>query len=205
MPTRSLGPISVICLTRRSGGALRVPCERRAVGQYVRMNLRPAFLACAVVVVCAATPIHAFAPAPGPAGSASIFATVGHSEWCPPGTVRLDIGTGRFTVTAPRGWRTCRRPPYRSPVRTGVLPANALTDVRIAYHDAAGMGLDNPACRSGRRPAVVIGNGGFPTLRLTSGGRTRSPPRDLACWSEAARHLHRVLDNAFNPRIVHRR
>lgn len=170
------------------------------------MNLRAAFLACAVVAAVAANPTRASARKPGPARPASVFATVGHSEWCPPGTVRLNLGSGRYTVTAARSWRTCRRPPYRSRVRTAVLVGYALMDVRIAYQDAVGLGLDNPACRNGRRPdEVVISNGGMPTLRLTRGGRTASPPNDLTCWSEAARHLHRVLDNAFNPRIVHRR
>lgn len=159
-----------------------------------------------MVAAVAASPIHASAREAGSSRSESVFATVGHSEWCPPGTVRLDLGTGRYTVTAPRTWRTCRRPPYRSRVRTAVLVGDALVDVRIAYQDAVGLGLDNPACRNGRRPdAVVIGNDGILTLRLTRGGRTTSPPSDLTCWSEAARHLHRVLDNAFNPRIVHRR
>jgi hypothetical protein len=156
------------------------------------------------VAAVAATPLHASAAGPDPSRSASVFATVGHSEWCPSGTVRLTLATGRYTVTAPRTWRTCRRPPFRSRVRTGVLPADALTEVRIAYHDAAGLGLDNPACRNGRPPdEVVVSNGGLPTLRLTSRGRTMSPPRDLTCWSEAARHLHGVLENAFNPRTVH--
>lgn len=177
-----------------------VLADIQAVGQYIRMHLQAVFRAWVVAAVAAA-PTHASARETGPGRPAAVFATVGHSEWCPPGTVRLNLGTGRYTVTAPRSWRTCRRPPYRSRVSTAVLPADALTDVRIAYHDAEGLGLDNPACRNGGRPgAVVIGNGGIPTLRLTSRGRTTSPPRDLTCWSEAARHLHRVLDNAFNPR-----
>jgi hypothetical protein len=181
----------------------RVLADAQGLEQYACMHLRPAFLACAVAVASAATPVSASAPEPGPSRSASIFATVGHSEWCPPGNVRLNLATGRYTVTAPRSWRTCRRSPFRSRVRTGVLPADALTDVQIAHHDAAGLGLDNPACRNGRRPdAVVISNGGLPTLRLTSRGRTTSPPRDLTCWSEAARHLHSVLDNAFGPRTA---
>lgn len=167
------------------------------------MRLRALFPALVAVVAGAASPIHASARDAGPGRPESVFATVGHSEWCPPGTVRLDLGTGRYTVMAPRTWRTCRRPPYRSRVRTAVLPADVLADVRAAYQEAAGLGLDNPACRNGRRPdAVVIGNGGLPTLRLTRGGRTASPPSNLTCWSEAARHLHRVLDNAFNPRIT---
>ncbi|MEA3014953.1 MAG: hypothetical protein QOD42_3498 [Sphingomonadales bacterium] len=165
------------------------------------MRLRTAFLAWAVAAASAAAPVPASAPEPGPGRSASVFATVGHSEWCPAGTVRLDIGTGRYTVTAPRTWRTCRRPPYRSRVRTAVLAGGDLAAVRAAYRSAVSEGLDNPACRGGVRPdEVVIGNGGMPSLRLTRGGRTLSPPDGLTCWSTAARRLHRILETMFNPR-----
>jgi hypothetical protein len=150
--------------------------------------------------------MHASAPEPGPSRSASVFATVGHSEWCPPGTVRLNLATGRYTVTAPRTWRTCRRPPYRSRVRAAVLAGGALADVRAVYHRAVSEGLEAPACRNGGRPeAVFLGNGGIPAMRLTNGGRTASPPSNPACWSGAARQLHRLLDNSFNPRTDRRR
>jgi hypothetical protein len=168
------------------------------------MRLRAVFVAWVAAAVATA-PIHAFAPEPGSSRSAWVFATVGHSEWCPPGTVRLHLGTGHYTLMAPRTWRTCRRPPFRSRVRTAALAADELADVRAAYHHALSEGLDNPACRNGGRPdEVVISNGGMPRLWLTNVERTASPPRDLTCWSEAARELHRVLDNAFNPRTARR-
>jgi hypothetical protein len=133
--------------------------------------------------------------------SASVFTTVGHSEWCPPGTVRLNLDTGRYTVTAPRTWRVCRRPPFRSRVRMAVLAADALAAVQAAYRNALSEGLGNPACQTGVRPrAIVVGNGGTPSLRLTSSGRTMAAPNDFVCWSEAAWRLHRLLNDMFRPR-----
>jgi hypothetical protein len=172
--------------------------------QYACMHLRAVFgawLAAAVAV----TPMPASAREPGSSRRESVFATVGHSEWCPPGTVRLDLGTGRYTVTAPRTWRTCRRPPYRSRVSTAVLAGDALAAARAAFQEAVSQGLDNPACRNGGRPeTLVIGNGGIPTLRVTNGGRTASPPSNMTCWSGAARRLHRLLETTFNPRTDRR-
>jgi hypothetical protein len=155
-----------------------------------------------IVAWLAAAAVAAGAPAlADPGRSASLFGTVGHSEWCPPGTVRVDLGTGRYRVRAPRTWRVCTRPPFRSRIRTGLLAADDLAAVRAAYRDAESAGLANPACRNGGRPeTIVISNGGTPTLRLTDRARTVSPPNDPACWSDAAWRLHRLLEDLFNPR-----
>lgn len=142
----------------------------------------------------------------GPGRSASVFATVGHSEWCPPGNVRLNLGTGRYTVTAPSTWRTCRRPAFPSRVRTAVLAGDDLAAVRAAYRNAAVEGLEHPACRNGGRPdRIVLSNGGTVTLRLTGRGRTLSPPGNASCWSDAAWALHRLLEDLFDPGAVRRR
>jgi hypothetical protein len=133
--------------------------------------------------------------------SASVFTTVGHSEWCSPGTVRLDLGTGRYTVRAPRTWRVCRRPAFPARVGTGVLAGDDLAAVRAAYQRAAAEGLEHSACRNGGRPErIVISNGGTPILRLTERARTISPPHERNCWSDAALHLHRLLNDMFRPR-----
>jgi hypothetical protein len=137
-----------------------------------------------------------------PSHSASVFATVGHSEWCPPGTVRLNLGTGRYTLRAPRTWRACRRPAFRSRIATDVLAAEELAAVRAAYQRAAAAGLMHRDCRNGWRPdLIIISNGGTPVMRLTRRVRTRSPPADLTCWSDAARRLHRALEDMFRARI----
>jgi hypothetical protein len=131
--------------------------------------------------------------------TAWIFSTVGHSEWCPAGNVKLDLGTGRyaFTATAPR--RTCNDAGLERPIRTGTLEPERLAAVRAAYLRARSDGLTNPACRDGGRPKdIVIDNGGTPVLVLTSGAETGSAPDDLSCWSEAAGALHDVLDDLFS-------
>lgn len=131
----------------------------------------------------------------------TVVASVGHSEWCsPPGSVRLNLATGRYAVTPSPSWRTCRRPVWSSRVRTGILSANDLAAVREAYRQARSDGLDDPACRDGRRPPrIVLSNGGERTLRLIMRRMLIVPPRDEGCWSDAASRLHRLLDEQFRP------
>jgi hypothetical protein len=43
----------------------------------------------------------------------------------------------------------------------------------------------------------VLDNGGPRVLVLTTGAQTESAPDDRTCWSDAARALHNVLDDAF--------
>jgi hypothetical protein len=135
------------------------------------------------------------------AAPVSIVASVGHSEWCwPPGTVRLNLATGRYIVTPSPRWRTCRRPVWPRRVRTGILAAGDLAVVRAAYGQARSEGLEDPACRNGGRPPrVVLSNGGDRTLRLIVRRVPIVPPRDEGCWSDAASRLHRVLDDLFRP------
>jgi len=166
------------------------------------MRLQALLVAWAAVAAAAG----ATAPDTESSRSASVFTTVGHSEWCPPGTVRLDLGTGRYTVRAPRSWRICRRPAYRSRIRTAVLAGGELATVRAAYRRVVSEGLEDPVCRNGGRPErFIISNGGTPILRVTSRGRTVAPPNDRNCWSDAALGLHRLLNDMFGPRGDRRR
>jgi len=138
-----------------------------------------------------------------PVFQASIFATIGHSEWCPPGTVRLNLATGRYLVRAPRTWLRCRRPAYQGPIRTAVLGAENLAAVRVAWQAAVSEGLEHPSCRNGGQPpGLYLSNGGDPTLRLTARGRTLSPPGNRSCWSDAAWRLHRLLEDLFDPSTI---
>jgi hypothetical protein len=132
---------------------------------------------------------------------ASLVASIGHSEWCRTGRVRLNLATGHYTITAPPTWRTCRRPPWPSRVRTAVLPSADLATIRDAWRRAESEGLERPVCRNGGRPETMyVSNGGARTLRLTLHRRTLAPPRDEDCWSDAASHLHDVMERMFNPR-----
>jgi hypothetical protein len=131
---------------------------------------------------------------------ASLVASVGHSEWCPPGTVQLDLMTGRYTVTAPRNWRTCRRPNWPRRTRTGVMTSLELVPIQVTFENATEGGLEHPLCRNGGHPEqIVISNGGTPVMRLTERGRTTAAPSDQTCWTGAASRLKCLLDAAFDP------
>jgi hypothetical protein len=135
------------------------------------------------------------------AAPVSIVASVGHSEWCwPPGTVRLNLATGRYAVTPSPRWRTCRRPVWPRRVRTGILAGGDLAAVRAAYGQARAEGLEDPACRhGGHPPRVVISNGGDRILRLVVRRVSIVPPHDEGCWSDGASRLHRLLNDLFRP------
>jgi len=147
--------------------------------------------------------LAAIQPAPsGPAAvlgrTAWLVATVGHSEWCPAGNVRLDLRTGGYLFTARAPRRVCNEAGLERPVRSGALRAATLEAVRGAYLRARSEGLTERACREGRRPeGIEVNNAGTPVLVLTSGSYTLSAPGELSCWNEAARALHQELDHIF--------
>jgi hypothetical protein len=135
---------------------------------------------------------------PPPLGrTAWIVATVGHSEWCPAGNVRLHLRTGRYSLTRRAPRRVCGGAIER-PVRTGTLDAERLAAIRSAAMRVVMEGFESPACENGKRPEdIIVSNGGTPTLVLTTGFATASAVDDLSCWSEAATALHDLLDETF--------
>ena len=172
---------------------------RHVSGKFPFMNKRMAFAA--ALAFMAALAISPALAQRRNAAPVSIVASVGHSEWCRAGTVRLALGTGRYTVTAPPNWRACRRPPWPGLTRTSVLPAADLMTVRDAWERVEAEGLQRPNCRNGGRPETIyVSNGGARTLRVTLHRRVFLPPRDENCWSEAATQLHDVMERLFNPR-----
>lgn len=151
----------------------------------------------------AAALLAASQPAPSSATvalgrTAWVFSTVGHSEFCPPGHVRLDLTTGRYALTARAPRRVCNEARLERPVSMGRLGAGRLAAVRAAYLRILTEGFMSRACRNGeRREEIVVNNGGTPILVLATGAETGSAPDDLGCWSDAASALHHVLDDAF--------
>ena len=130
--------------------------------------------------------------------TALILSTVGHSEWCPAGNVRLDVRTGKYTWTATARRPVCIDPELERPVQQGRLPPDRLASVRAAYLRAQTGGLIDEGCQDGRGPKnVIVSNGGPQVLVLTNGARTTSAPDDLSCWSDAAYALHDMLDRMF--------
>jgi hypothetical protein len=138
------------------------------------------------------------APDAAPGRTAWLVATIGHSEWCPAGNVRLDLATGRYQVTATAPRRSCGTPGLERPVRSGVLAGPRLRDARAAFRRAAGEGLTSRACRDGGQPEqIVISNGGDRIMLVTNGARAEAAPENQSCWSPAATALHDWLDRQF--------
>lgn len=130
-------------------------------------------------------------------GTAMVFATVGESEWCPAGNVRVDLRTGdyAFTATAPRA--VCQDENLERPVSEGRLTGARLRALRQGFQGAVTDGLD--FCRNGRRPEeeIVFSNGGLHVLVVTDGRHTDAAPSNLSCWTPAARSLHDRLYQTF--------
>lgn len=151
------------------------------------------------MLILAASILIATPPAPDTSfrsgRTATVFSTIGHSEWCPAGNVTLNLVTGRYalTPTAPR--RLCSQPDLERRVFTGRLDEAPLIAIRRAYRRAKEEGLD--ACLEGTPVAPIISNGGTPTLVLTTGSRTIVTPSEHSCQSNAARALHDAVDEAF--------
>src|SRR3954462_2827620 len=81
-------------------------------------------------------------PAPPPAlgRPAWVFGTGHQSEWCPAGSVRVDVRTGMFAVTPGAPRRLCNQRGLERPVETGRLGHGTLTAVRVAYLQAVAQG-----------------------------------------------------------------
>ena len=135
--------------------------------------------------------------------TAWIFATIGHSEFCPPGDVMIDLRSGRYSLTARAPRRICERRDLERPVRKGRLVYTSLARLRSAYLRVLAEGLDDADCHKPKGPGpqmIVINNGGTPTMVLATGRETGAAPDDLNCWSKAATALHDVLDEVFGAR-----
>lgn len=131
--------------------------------------------------------------------TAWIFSTVGHSEWCPAGNVKLDLRTGRFELTPRADRRVCGDHSLQRPIKMDKLNGAKLGALRTAYLRVLAEGVESHACRYGEPHDIIINNGGVPILIVATGYATRSAPDDWGCWSEAANSLHELLNHAFAP------
>jgi hypothetical protein len=142
-------------------------------------------------------------PQPTLGRTAWIFATIGHSEFCPPGNVRVDLRSGRYelTVRAPR--RICDEPGLERPVQKGKLTGDGLARLRSAYLRVLAEGLADPNCHKPNGPGpyqIILTNAGTPIMVVATGRSIGSAPDDLNCWNRAATTLHDVLDDVFGTR-----
>ena len=137
-------------------------------------------------------------PLPAPfRGTARIFATIGHSEWCPAGNVHLDLATGGYAFTPRASRRICEAEGIERPVSSGTLRRSILAQVRAAYLGVLSEGFEKDPCRDGPDAEIIISNGGTPVVLITTGAFTLAAPQDLTCWNRAAHRLHDALDDAF--------
>ena len=81
-----------------------------------------------MLIASAAGPYAPFLPG----RTAIVFSTIGHSEWCPAGNVRLDLATGRYAVTPTAPRLICTQPNLERPVFTGRLKGTPLADLQRA-------------------------------------------------------------------------
>jgi hypothetical protein len=142
------------------------------------------------------------APAPAPLGkTAWVFATVGNSEWCPAGNVRLDLVKGTYALTPRASRRVCQDKDLDRRLVNGKLDKADLATVREAYARAVAEGLEDPTCRRDKDTYVVIYNGGPRLLVVATGRATRGASSDINCWSPAADALYDTLNDVF--RLFH--
>lgn len=126
----------------------------------------------------------------------TIFSTVGHSEWCPAGEVKVDLSTGKYEFTPRAKRRVCNKRKVKRPVAKGSLEASRLEAIRTVFQRARSEGLD--ACAGGLNPqGIVVSNGGKRRLVLTTDAGTSTAPDEFSCWSDAANALHTVLEDTF--------
>ena len=158
----------------------------------------------AALAALAADPASARRPA-SIGRTAWIVATVGHSEFCPAGNLRLDLATGRYAFTPRAALRVCGHADLERPIEEGRLGRKRLTAARAAFARVLAEGLEKPACREGFGPDsdIIVNNGGTPLLVVTNGAGTGVAPEDLTCWSDAASALHDALDALFESAHQH--
>lgn len=127
----------------------------------------------------------------------TVTASVGISEWGPPGEVRLDLATGRYRLTA-----AVPRPGGPAGVSgAGRLDPARLERVREVVRAALAGTLEERACSAGGPPpTLVISNAAGPVfLELDASGRRMTTPRDRGCWTPGAMRLQRVMEDIFGP------
>ena len=93
-----------------------------------------------------------------------LISTVGESEWCPSGSVSIDLRSGAYVLTPRLPRNRCQVPSAKKPVRSGALSPSDLRRVRSASLRVAVQGARSADCHASETPPgyglVVISNGG---------------------------------------------
>ena len=119
---------------------------------------------------------------------------IAHNEWCPRGTITLDLATGEYMLLPGLTGPACTDPSIRRPILRSVLEEPRLRSIRRAK-DA---GLSRSECD------VVVSNGGQRALVLSGARDMRIAPENQGCWSKEASALHDLLETEFGEPIAPR-
>jgi hypothetical protein len=123
--------------------------------------------------------------------SGAVFALIDSNEWCPGGSVYVDLRTGSFMLYPRLPRPACTDRKLEPAVEHGTLGAAALHHLRVVYAEARRAGLRRDKCDP------VISNGGPQVLVITAPNFSDTTPEELGCWSREATTLHRELFEVF--------
>lgn len=123
--------------------------------------------------------------------SGAVFALFDHNEWCPGGSVYLDLRTGAFMLYPRVDRPACRNKEAPRSVEQGTLDLEELYQLREAATKAIDAGLRRDQC------AFIISNGGPQNMVITAPGFSDATPDEIGCWSDQAEELHDELFRLF--------
>ena len=124
--------------------------------------------------------------------SGTVFAVLDRNEWCPGGSVYLDLRTGAYLLYPRLHRPRCTDPAARIEVKRGAIDAEQRSRVVAAYRQARRFGLRKDNCD------IIISNGGPEALVITAPAFSEVTPEEDGCWSDEARTLHEELFRIFD-------
>ncbi|MBA3511211.1 hypothetical protein [Sphingomonas sp.] len=123
--------------------------------------------------------------------SAAVFALIDDNEWCPGGSVYLDLRSGAFMLYPRLARPACGDRTAQAAVEHGTLGLTELQRLRSTYAEARRAGLRRERCD------VIISNRGPQAVVITAAGFSASTPEEEGCWSTEANSLYRALFEVF--------
>lgn len=147
----------------------------------------------ACLAALALWPLLGSAPAQLPltTTSGAVFALLDENEWCPAGSVYVDLQTGEFMLHPRLQRPNCYDASSVAEIEKGKLGSDDLDRLRKAVAKAVASGLRRKPC------SIIIHNGGPRQLVITLPGYSATTPDDLGCWSKEAGELHDELFGIF--------
>ena len=113
------------------------------------------------------------------------------NEWCPGGSVYVDLNTGSFMLQRRQDRPVCHDAKTRRFVEQGKLSRKALVELRLAYGKAREAGLGRQPCQ------LIVSNGGPEVLVIAGPAFSAAAPENEGCWSKEASTLHAKLFRLF--------